>query len=162
MGEERRRAGIIPFIAIVQGLLFLAHALVFETVNYFWGKPRIPHLLEFFILVSISFVPASLLVWRYTHFFAWAFYRLAAIWLGCLSFFFWASVLCWAAYGLVQLFGVFAPPPHVGGYGRCLLLGLFGTAALASFAAFINASWIRVSRVTVNLPGLPSAWKGRT
>jgi predicted MPP superfamily phosphohydrolase len=136
---------------------------VFETVNYFWGRPRIPHLLEFFILVSISFVPASLLVWRYTHFFAWAFYRLAAIWLGCLSCFFWASILCWMAYGIVQVFGLFAsPPPHVGDYGRGLLIAFFGLAALASFAAFINASWIRVTRIRVKLPGLPEGWKKRT
>jgi predicted MPP superfamily phosphohydrolase len=146
----------------VQGLLFLAHALVFETVNYFWAKPRIPHLLEFFILVSISFVPASMLVWRHTHFFAWAFYRLAAMWLGCLSFFFWASVLCWVAYGVVHVFALFVPPPHVGSYGRSLLLLVFGVAGAAAIAAWINASWLQVTQVTVNLPGLPDAWKSRT
>jgi uncharacterized protein len=164
VSESRiRRSGLIPFIAIVQGILFLAHALVFETVNYFWGKPRIPHLPEFFILVSISFVPASLLVWRYTHFFAWAFYRLAAVWLGCLSFFFWGSVLCWVVYGVLQVFGLFAnSSPHVSGYGHGLLIVIFSAAALASVAAVINASWVRVTRVTVNLPGLPDAWRRRT
>lgn len=111
------------FIAIVQGILFLGHALVFETVNYFWGKPRIPHLLELFVVLSISFVPASILVWRYTHFFAWGFYRLAAIWLGCLSFFFWASVLCWLVYAGVHVYGLFRPPPHVGGYGGSTAAG---------------------------------------
>src|SRR5256885_10028764 len=100
MSKRRGRPGVVLFLAMVQGLLCLAHALVFETVNYFWGKPHIPYLLEFFILVSISFVPASLLVWRYTHFFAWGFYRVAGVWLGCLSFFFWASVLCWVVWGV--------------------------------------------------------------
>jgi len=155
-------SGLIPFIAIIQGLLFLAHALVFETVNYFWGKPHIPHLIEFFVLVSISFVPASLLVWRYTHFFAWGFYRLAAVWLGCLSFFFWASVLCWLVYAIGHVFGKIVPPPHVGGYGnRELLTALFAAAAVASVAAFLNASWIRVTRISVKLPGLSEAWKNR-
>jgi predicted MPP superfamily phosphohydrolase len=149
------------FIAIVQGLLVLAHALVFETVNYFWGKPRIPHLIELFIVLSISFVPASLLVWRYTHFFAWGFYRLAAIWLGCLSFFFWASVLCWALYAAIQIYGLVGPLPHVGCYGRQLLIIMFGIAAACSVAAWLNGSWLRVTRIDVNLPGLPQAWKNR-
>jgi len=146
----------------VQGLLFLAHALVFETVNYFWGKPRIPDLLEFFIVVSISFVSASMLVWRHTNFFAWGFYRLAAIWLGCLSFFFWASVLCWVAYGLVQLLGLLATPLHVRDYGRGLLIGLFGAGGIAAIVAFINGGWIRVTEISVKLPELPDAWKSRT
>ena len=160
--SHRRRAGIIPFIAIVQGILFLAHALVFETVSYFWGQPRIPYLLEFFVLVSISFVPASLLVWRYRHFFAWGFYRLAAIWLGFLSFFFWASVLCWMAYAAVQLYGLTGSAPDVAGYGRGLLLGVFAVAALAGVAGLINAGWLRVTEISVTLPGLPDSWKGRT
>jgi len=144
----------VSFLAIVQGLLFLAHALVFETVNYFWGKPHLPYLLEFFILVSISFVPASLLVWRYTHFFAWLFYRIAAVWLGCLSFFFWASVLCWAIYAVAHIFEIHVP--H-----RVLLMVLFGTAAIASLVAFANASWLRVTRISVQLPNLPQTWKNR-
>jgi predicted MPP superfamily phosphohydrolase len=154
VSQTRRGSGVLGFIAIIQSLLFLAHAFVFETVNYFWGKPRIPYLLEFFILVSISFVPASLLVWRYTHFFAWFFYRIAAVWLGCLSFFFWASVLCWLVYGAGHLFGINVP--H-----RGLLAGLFGVGAIAALAAFLNASWIRVTRISMKLPGLSDAWKNR-
>jgi predicted MPP superfamily phosphohydrolase len=153
---------MIPFIAIVQGVLFLAHALVFETVNYFWGKPGIPHLLLFSILVSISFVPASMLVWRYTHFFAWGFYRLAAIWLGCLSFFFWASIVCWAVHTALQLYGLFGSAPRAGDYGRTLLLASFSLAAVAAVLAFANAAWLRVTEIAVVLPGLPDSWKGRT
>jgi len=157
-----RSSGVLVFVGIVQSVLFLAHALVFETVNYFWGKPAIPHLLAFFILVSISFVPASLLVWRYTHWFAWGFYRLAAIWLGCLSFFFWASVLCWGAYAAMQLFGLVAPGFRAGDYGRILLIATFTVAALTATAALVNAAWLRVTEISVALPGLPDSWKGRT
>jgi len=160
--RHRRRSGIILFIAIVQGILFLAHALVFETVNYFWGKPRIPHLLEFFILASISFVPASLLVWRYTHLFAWVFYRLAAIWLGLLSFFFWASVLCWGLYAAVQLYALFGSAPRVGDYGHGLLLAIFTVAAGAAAVALVNATRLRVTEISVTLRGLPDLWKSRT
>jgi predicted MPP superfamily phosphohydrolase len=157
--QVTRRPGILLFIIAVQGLLFLAHALVFVTVNHFQGNPGIPHLFAFFVLVSISFVPASLLVWRYTHFFAWAFYRVAAIWLGCLSFFFWTSVLCWVVWAVIVLI---ARPNDPAAAGPVLLEILFGLATLASVAALINASWVRVRRVTVKLTGLPEVWKNRT
>ena len=159
---HRRRSELFLFIAIIQGILFLAHALVFETVHYFWGKPRIPHLLEFFILGSVSFVPASLLVWRYTHFFAWVFYRLAAMWLGLLSFFFWASILCWTLYAVVQIYRLFGSIPRVGNYGRELLLVMFTVATAAAAGALVNAAWLRVTQISVSLPGLPDSWKGRT
>ena len=144
------------FIGIVQGLLFLAHALVFATVRYFLGQPGIPHLLEFFILASISFVPASLLVWRYTHFVAWAFYRLAAIWLGCLSFFFWASVLCWVIWGAMVAMSIDnASNRHM------MLATVFAAATIAAAAALLNESWVRIRQVTVKLPALPEVWKNR-
>src|SRR5262249_9143000 len=109
-----------------------------------------------------SFVPASLLVWRYKHFFAWGFYRLTAIWLGCLSFLFWASVLCWALYAAVQLYGLFGSNPRVGDYGRELLVAIFMVAALAAAVWLVNAAWLRVTEIFVALPGLPDSWKGRT
>jgi predicted MPP superfamily phosphohydrolase len=153
--KRERLSGIAPFIVIVQAILFLGHALVYETWVYFWGKPRLPHLPAIFILLSISFVPASMVVWRYANVFAWLFYRAAAVWLGGLSFFFWASVACWAIYGGSQLAGL-----HV--THRGLLLAVFGAAALASVAAILNAARVRTTRISVKLPGLPEAWKGRT
>ncbi len=39
---------------------------------------------------------------------------------------------------------------------------LFGLALLAAVAAIINASVVRITRLTVNLPGLPENWRGRT
>jgi len=160
--RHRRRSGLIPFIAIIQGILFLAHALVCETVYYFWGEPRIPHLLEFFIFASISFVPASLLVWRYTHLFAWGFYRVAAIWLGCLSFFFWASILCWGVYAVMQTYALFGSATRANDFRRELLLAFFTVATLGAAAALINAAWLRVTEIAVALPGIPDSWKGRT
>ncbi len=39
---------------------------------------------------------------------------------------------------------------------------LFGIALVAAVYGLINATVIRVSRVTVKLPNLPEAWQGRT
>ena len=36
------------------------------------------------------------------------------------------------------------------------------SALLAGIAAIVNAAWTRVVRVTVKLPNLPAAWRGRT
>ncbi len=38
---------------------------------------------------------------------------------------------------------------------------LFGLALLAAVVAIINASAVRITRLTVNLPGLPEKWRGR-
>jgi uncharacterized protein len=38
----------------------------------------------------------------------------------------------------------------------------FGLGLLAGIGAIVNASWTRVVRVTVKLPNLPPAWRGRT
>lgn len=148
---------MVSFIVIVQGLLFLAHALVLVTLKYFKGKPDIPHLPEFLLLASISFVPASLLVWRSTHLFASLFYRLAAIWLGCLSFFFCASILCWLVWAILLPFSGQASK-----LGPVLVAVCFGLATVASATSLINGSSIRVTQVCVNLPGLPEAWRGRS
>ena len=145
------------FVGIVQGLLFLAHWLVFVTVRYFLGQPGLPHLLEFLLLASISFVPASLLVWRYTHFAAWAFYRLAAIWLGCLSFFFWASVLCWVGWA-----AMLAASFDTAKNRQMMLAIIFAAATVAAAIALLNGSWVRIRRVAVKLPALPESWKNRS
>src|SRR5207237_9227516 len=38
---------------------------------------------------------------------------------------------------------------------------LFGVAMLAGIYGVINASWTRVTRITVRLANLPDAWRGR-
>src|SRR5262249_26315083 len=64
-----------------------------------------------------------------------------------------------------QFVGLFVSTPHPafrGDYGRALLLVVFGAATLAALVALVNASWIRVTEVSVALPGLPKTWKSRT
>jgi predicted MPP superfamily phosphohydrolase len=84
------------------------------------------------------------------------------MWLGLLSFFFWASVLCWTLYAIVQIYGLFGSIPRVGNYGRELLLAIFGVATAAAAGALVNAALLRVTEISVSLPGLPDSWKGRT
>ena len=80
---------------------------------------------------------------------------LASVWLGLVSFFFLAACASWIVYGVPLLFGV-----HV--EKHALAAVCFGLGLLAGICAIVNAAWTRVVRVTVKLPNLPAAWRGRT
>ena len=51
-------------------------------------------------LLSVSFIVASLLAFRYTNAALRAFYRAAAVWLGLLTFLFVAAVSSWIVFGV--------------------------------------------------------------
>ena len=102
----------------------------------------------------MSFVVASLLAFRYTNAALRVFYRLAAVWLGVLSFLFIAAVSSWIIFGLTRLAGLDL------NFHRTVEL-LFGVAAVAGLYGVFNASWTRITRTTVRLANLPHAWRGR-
>jgi hypothetical protein len=139
-------------------ILFLGHLFVYETWQYFSppsGRLATTSFRIAFLLLSISFVAASLLAARYYNAFVRLFYTSASIWLGTFNFLFMAAILCWALYAGFSLSGI-----HV--EKSALLSGLFGGAILVSLYGIANASWIRVARITVRLPGLPQSWRGRS
>lgn len=145
-------------VGIVQLILFLGHFFVYETWRYFStlsGPAVITFLQITFLLLSISFVAASLLAARYDNGAVRLFYTVASIWLGTFNFLFMAAILCWILYASLSLSG-----RHVD--KSFLLSGLFGGALLVSVYGFANASWIRVARISIKLPGLPRSWRGRS
>jgi uncharacterized protein len=145
-------------VGTVQFILFLGHLFVYETWRYFSplsGPAVVSSLRIAFLLLSISFVAASLLAARYYNGGVRLFYTVASIWLGTFNFLFLAAILCWALYAGLSLSG-----RHVD--RSVLLAGLFGGALLVSIYGFANASWIRVARISVTLPGLPKSWRGRS
>src|SRR5579863_6706194 len=151
----RRRT--IKFILTVQGILFLAHAFVYETWTAFTmltDPPGIPALAIVFAILSISFVIASLLAFRYYVVAVRVLYTLAAGWLGILNFFFLASFVCWIVYAAERL-------ADLSWQRRDIALVLFGAATAVAFLGIANASWTRVKRIHVRLPNLPESWRGR-
>src|SRR5580698_734687 len=102
----RVRRRLIGFIIIIQSVLFLAHFLLYETWTFspaggrdfgtLWAKLA-------FGFLSVSFVAASLLAFRYTNAAVRAFYRAAAVWLVLLTFLFLASVSSWILFALTRL-----------------------------------------------------------
>ena len=152
------RARIPIAISIIQALLFLVHITVYVTWTFFWGAPDGSRAVELRIalaILSVSFVAASLLAHQYFNPLVRAAYTAASVWLGLVSFFFLAACASWIVYGAPLLFGV-----HV--EKHALAAVCFGLGLFAGISAIVNAAWIRVVRVTVKLPNIPAAWRGRT
>jgi DNA-binding NarL/FixJ family response regulator len=151
----RRRIGL--FISIVQSVLILAHLFVYKTWTEFHpglGARELLRLRVATLLLSFTFIAASLLAWRSSALLVRLFYTLAAVWLGFLNLFFMAAFACWIAFALLLAVRLPVTEPQVAD-------ALFGIAVVAGIYDLINASWTRVHRVTVKLPNLPDAWRGR-
>jgi predicted MPP superfamily phosphohydrolase len=152
------RARIPLAVSIIQAFLFLVHIAIYTTWTFFWGTPNYSHAVELrttLAILSVSFVAASLLAHGYFNLLVRVIYTVASMWLGLVNFFVLASCACWIVYGVPLLFGV-----HVD--KRALAAVCFGLGLLVGMAAVVNAAWTRVVRVTVKLPNLPAAWRGRT
>jgi predicted MPP superfamily phosphohydrolase len=152
------RARIPIAVSIIQAFLFLVHIALYATWTFFWGvqdSSRVAELRIALAILSVSFVAASLLAHQYFNPLVRAAYTIASVWLGFLSFFFLAACACWIVYGVPLLFGVRVEK-------HALAAVCFGLALLAGIAAIVNAAWTRGVRVTVKLPNLPAAWRGRT
>ena len=154
----RMRAGLVGFIAVFQAVLFLTHFFLYETWTFSPGESNAagPLWLKLTVgVLSVSFLAASLLAFRYTSAALRVFYRGAAVWLGLLTF-------------LIPRGGFF-----LDGFRRPRLAGLnanfhqivevlFSAAVLVGLYGVFNASWTRITRITVRLANLPEAWRGRT
>jgi hypothetical protein len=98
----RVQKGLIGFIIILQAVLFLAHFIVYETWAFSPAGSDLPGTLWIKLVLgflSVSFIAASLLAFRYTDGAVRAFYRIAAVWLGFLSFLFFAAIFSWIIFG---------------------------------------------------------------
>ena len=151
------RRELLGFIAVIQFVLFLAHYLLYETWTFSPAGGDIPGTLWIKLVLgflSVSFIAASLLAFRYTNAGLRAFYRAAAVWMGLLSFLFIAAISSWIIFGVARLAGLGM------NFHRTVEL-LFGAALVAGICGVFNAGWTRITRTTVRLANLPEAWRGR-
>jgi uncharacterized protein len=151
------RKDLIGFIAIIQSVLFLTHYLLYQTWAFSPAGSETPGALWIKLVVgflSVSFVAASLLAFRYTNVALRVFYRAAAVWMGLVSFLFLATVSSWIVFGVTRLAELDL------NFHRTVEL-LFGAAAITGLYGVFNASWTRITRTTVRLANLPAAWHGR-
>ena len=147
---------IASFIAIIQSILFIEHLLLYKTWTFLTpaNAPGAVWTKLILGLLSVSFVAASLLAFRYTNPALRAFYRVAAVWLGLQNFLFPAAVLSWIIFGIARLTGLDINFHRAVGW-------LFGAAMLVGFYGVFNASLTRITRTTVMLANLPDSWRGR-
>jgi predicted MPP superfamily phosphohydrolase len=143
------------FGSIVSTILLAVNAVVCATWSYFFGLPGWIAWQVLPAALALAFIPATIVRFGSAHPALRIIYALSASWLGALNFAFFAALACWLVEGATLLAGW--PLPRFQ-----LALVLFGLAFLATIYGLINATRIRVSRVTVRLPHLPEAWQGRT
>jgi hypothetical protein len=150
------RSGIVGFVAVIQTVLFLTHLLLYETwtFSYTGGAAGALWLKVTLGVLSVSFLAASLLAFRYTSPVLRVFYRGAAIWLGLLSFLFLAAASSWIVFGITSLAGL-------NSNFHLIVKAFFAAAILTGLYGVFNASWTRITRITVRLANLPEAWRGR-
>src|SRR6267378_5998331 len=147
----------IGFLAIFQSILFLVHIFLYGTWMFSAAGRNLPAtpLLKIVLgALSVSFLAASVLAFRHTNAVLRVFYRIAAVWLGLVSFLFFAACLSWIVYGIALLAGLHTD------FHRIVEV-FFGAALLSGFFGILNASLTRVRRITVRLENLPEAWRGR-
>jgi uncharacterized protein len=138
------------FVGLFTLILLVSTLFVTTSFRHFtgvtgWASLVLPP------LFTLGFVPAMLLGFRRRHPSLSALYRVSATALAFLNFSLIATVVCW----LVTLLPISTEP-------RRLAFVLYGLAAIVTVYGLINASWIRITRVTVALPNLPRTWQGRT
>jgi uncharacterized protein len=150
---------IVRFVVIVQSVLFLTHFLLYETWAYqnaalassgaseLWLKLALAFL-------SISFVVATLLAHRYTSPTLRVFYRISAVWLGLLTFLFVAAVASWLVFAIASVAGANL-------HFHRMVEWLYAAGATIGSLGIVNSSLTRITRATVRLANLPSAWRGR-
>jgi hypothetical protein len=151
------RKRLIGFISVIQSVLCLAHLFLYATWTFSPAGGAVPGMLWIKLVLgflSVSFIAASLLAFRYTNAALRVFYRASAVWLGLLTFLFVGAVFSWIIFGVAQLTGLDV------NFHRTVEL-LFGAAVVTGLYGVFNASWTRITRATVRLANLPAAWRGR-
>lgn len=152
------RAWPLVGIAAMQGILLLIHWFIYQTWIAFWWpmSPLATMALRTAITVlAFSFIVAALLGFSFTNRAVTLLYRIASVWLGFMNFFLVAACWCWLARAAMALLGLTANKPLVAGV-------LYGMALAASLYGLVNARFIRVRRIGIELDGLPASWQGRT
>src|SRR5256885_4589098 len=102
-----KRARIIAFVSFIQSTLFFTHFFIYKTWTFAAAKNGTSALwLKVTVgALSVSFLAASLLAFRYSNRTVRTLYRIAAVWLGIVSFLFFAAGGLWVGFWATRVFG---------------------------------------------------------
>src|SRR6266478_7739127 len=102
----RKRTAFVAMVTVIQSILFLTHFFIYETWMFALarsGTSSASWLKVMVAALSVSFLAATLLAFRYSNPAVRTLYRIAAVWLGIVSFLFFAAGASWAVFGVTQL-----------------------------------------------------------
>ncbi len=144
-------------VVIVQSILLLAHWFLYETWVAFHPALDTTTLIILrivFLLAAVSFVIASFLAWQYFNPAVRVFYIINAVWIGFMTFCVFAAAGCWILLGVVRLAGLQIAADQIANVflAAAIVVGVYG---------LVNAARVRTTRVTIKLPNVPAAWRGR-
>ncbi len=155
------KAWPILAIVVVQSFLCIAHWFMYRTWIDFWWPMRPPATFELrlaLVLLSLVFVVASLLSFRFSNRAVRVFYWFGALWLGLANFLFVGAGVAWLADLALRL----AVPAATRLADRPYIAAALVAASIATAVyGLVNARTIRLRKVTVQLPNLPRCWQGR-
>jgi uncharacterized protein len=148
-------------IAFIEFIFLLCHWFLYRTWVSFCGQPNPAAdlaLRTVLLVLALSFVVAALLGFYFSNWMIRAAYRLAAVWLGFLNFFFCGACISWLAWWALEL----SRMDPAAARHRPLIAWFFLVVAFAvGLYGLLNAGWVRVRRVSVRLHNLPVSWRGR-
>ncbi len=142
-------------ISLIQVLIFLGHLFLYDSFLLFFPVNIPAAFRVFFFFLAFSFVLSTLLSLRLSNPYVGWFYTVSVSWMGIFYFLFLGAVFARLSFWLIDRF-------HLGMDIRYVAGALFVLALSLSAYSFVNASTIRVARITVRLPNLPPAWQGKT
>jgi len=144
---------VILSLVAFEVLLIFVHLAVYGTLVAAFGIGSMV-LGWVFVALALTFLTASLLThWFKGRLIDW-YYTASAYWFGLINVFFVAGVIFFFAAQFFYSRGDYVSPALIGGiaFGAFFLLHLYGTW---------NSGRAEITRVTVAMPGLPAAWRGK-
>ena len=160
-GDPRLKAWPVLGIAFIELFFLLAHWFLYSTWVDFCGHPS-PFadlaLKSVLLVLACSFVVAALFSFYSASLLVTVLYRIAAVWMGFLNFFFWGACLSWLAWSALLLIRI---DPNASLH-RPLVAWLWLDVAIAvGIYGLLNARHVRTRRIGVQLDTLPQSWRGR-
>ena len=148
-------------IAFIEFIFLVAHWFLYSTWVDFCGHPSQPADLALkaaLLVLACSFVFAAMFSFYSASLAVTAIYRIAAVWMGFLNFFFWGACTAWLVWWTLLLTHIDQAAAH----HRPLIAWFFLDFAIAvGIYGLLNARHVRTCRIGVRLENLPQSWRGR-
>lgn len=148
----------IFFVAITLAAIFFGHYFLFSSLIRFLAISNsfyVGLLKLALILLSLSFIAASVLIHRFANFWTRAYYTVSAVWLGLLLYLFLACLLVYLILFLANFF-------HFSVNTKILTVTFLTAAVAIVIYGIFSAQNIRIKKLDITLPGLPASWRNKT